>query len=97
MDVPASRYLRPWAPALRALEPLRLRRITAEMTHAARHGRVFHLWWHPHDFGAHTAENLAVLRRILSCFATLRERWGMESLTMAEAAERSLSARAVAA
>jgi peptidoglycan/xylan/chitin deacetylase (PgdA/CDA1 family)/protein-L-isoaspartate O-methyltransferase len=85
-----SRYLRPYRPALRRLEPLRLRRITAELAHAATTGGVFHLWWHPHDFGIHTDENLAFLRRVLACFVRLREREGMESLTMADAARRRL-------
>src|SRR6185295_6210891 len=76
VDVPGSRYLRPYTPALRSLEPLRLRRITAGLEHAAATGAVFHLWWHPHDFGLHLHENLAFLRRILGCFARLRERHG---------------------
>jgi peptidoglycan/xylan/chitin deacetylase (PgdA/CDA1 family) len=86
VDVAASRYLRPYEPALRRLEPLRLRRITTELERAAATGGVFHLWWHPHDFGIHLPQNLAFLRRILSCFARLRERDGMQSLTMAHAA-----------
>ena len=94
VDVPASRYLRPYAPALRHLEPLRLRRITAELEHAAAAGAAFHLWWHPHDFGIHLGENLAFLRRILARFARLRERDGMESLTMAEAARRLVNSPA---
>jgi len=86
VNVPASRYLRPYSAPLRHLEPLRLRRLTSDLQHAARNGRIFHLWWHPHDFGAHRPENLSVLRQILTCFVRLRETHGMESLTMAEAA-----------
>jgi peptidoglycan/xylan/chitin deacetylase (PgdA/CDA1 family) len=97
VDVPASRYLRPHARVLAPLERLRVRRIVAEMHDAARRGRLFHLWWHPHDFGAHTAANLDVLRRILGVFGGLRARYGMESLTMAEAADRVLAAGAAAA
>jgi len=97
MDVPASRYLRPYAPALRQLEPLRLRRITTDLTDAATSGRTYHLWWHPHDFGAHLHENLRVLRRILICFDRLRERYGMESRTMEEAANPGRTARSSAA
>ncbi|HJQ85004.1 MAG TPA: polysaccharide deacetylase family protein [Candidatus Binatia bacterium] len=89
LDVPASRYLRPWTPMLRRLEPLRLRRIEAEMERAARDGLVFHLWWHPHDFGAHLVENLAVLRRILASFRRLRDTRGMESLAMGDVAGRA--------
>lgn len=92
VDVPASRYLRPYSRVLRALEPLRLRRITAELEATATEGRVFHLWWHPHDFGVHLRENLAFLRRILVCFARARERAGMESLTMSDVAVRRIGA-----
>jgi peptidoglycan/xylan/chitin deacetylase (PgdA/CDA1 family) len=84
-DVPGSRYLRPYSAVLRHLEPLRLRRIETDLTRAAFERRRFHLWWHPHDFGRHLAENLANLRRLLAHFARLRDAYGMESLTMAEA------------
>ena len=87
-NVPGSRYLRPWNRTLRRLEPLRLRRITAELEHAAATRGVFHLWWHPHDFGVHLAENMDFLRRVLIAFARVRERDGMQSLSMAEAARR---------
>lgn len=86
VDVPATRFLRPWSPALAHLEPLKLRRIAAEMTRAARRGELFHLWWHPHNFGRHPAQNLAMLDRILDLFDTLRHAEGMVSATMAEAA-----------
>jgi len=89
VGVPASRYLRPYAHALRHLEALRLRRIEADMRVAARRGRLFHLWWHPDDFGLHLRENLAVLRRLLDTFTRLRSVYGMESRSMAEAAAAS--------
>jgi len=88
VDVPASQYLRPYFPALRRFDFLRFLRIARALEHAAATGAIFHLWWHPHDFGDHLAANLAFLRRILARFARLRERHGMESLTMAEAARR---------
>lgn len=85
-NIPASRFLRPWSARLRAGEGLRLRRILAGLTHAARHGQVFHLWWHPHNFGAHLAENMAVLRAIAGHFQTLQQQYGLRSLTMNELA-----------
>jgi hypothetical protein len=91
VDVPASRYLRPYTHALRHLEPLRLRRILGDLEAAARDGLVYHLWWHPHDFGLCLAENMAVLRTILCEFRTLQERHGMESLSMADAAAAALA------
>ena len=86
MELPASRFLRPYHPRLRALDPLRLRRITAELRQAAHRGLDFHLWWHPHNFGAHLSENLGFLERILDVVDDARRREGMVSMTMAERA-----------
>lgn len=85
-DVPASRFLRPYARRIRRLEPLRLRRIQRAMEKAGQEGRAFHLWWHPHNFGADREENLGFLEKVLGHFATLRDSFGMRSMTMAEAA-----------
>jgi hypothetical protein len=87
VDLPSSRFLRPYSPALRYLDWLRLRRITSAMETAARTGRTYHLWWHPHNFGTETAKNLDVLRVILRTFQELNARYGMQSQTMAQAAD----------
>lgn len=87
-NIPASRFLRPYSPAMAMLEPLRLRRILSGLDYAAEQGLVYHLWWHPHNFGVHTAENLAFLERILQRFAELREARGMESLNLGEISRR---------
>lgn len=91
-NVRASRFLRPTHPRLAVLEPLRLRRITSSLSRAARRRRIYHLWWHPHNFGQHLEDNLGVLRRVLDAFAELREREGMVSLSMAEVADRARAA-----
>lgn len=88
LDIPSSRFLRPYSARLAALDGLKIRRIERAMTHAARHGEVFHLWWHPHNFGADLGRNMAYLDRILTHFDTLRARYGMDSRTMAELADR---------
>jgi peptidoglycan/xylan/chitin deacetylase (PgdA/CDA1 family) len=90
VDVAASRVLRPYSPALRILEPLRSRRIATQMTVAARRGQVFHLWWHPHNFGRNQRENLQFLERILVHFTRLRREHGMRSLSMGEVARERL-------
>jgi hypothetical protein len=84
VNVPASRLLRPVTPALRSLEPLRLRRILGSMRVAATRGGLFHLWWHPHNFGLRIEENIIFLRRILDEYRELQRRHGMVSRTMAE-------------
>jgi polysaccharide deacetylase len=86
VNVPSSRLLRAYNPRLRGIEALRLKRITKAMTHAAKRGAVYHLWWHPHNFGADTTENVAFLSRVLEHFRRLRESCGMQTATMAEAA-----------
>jgi hypothetical protein len=88
INLPASRFLRPWSARLSFLEPLRLKRIKNSMTHAAKNGEVFHLWWHPHNFGKHQAENLRILTTLLDHFETLKATYGMESCTMKEAVTR---------
>ncbi len=86
VDVPATRFLRPWTPTFAHLEALKLHRLRTEMTRAARRGGLFHLWWHPHNFGRYPVQNLAMLDRILDVFDQLRHQEGMVSLTMAESA-----------
>lgn len=87
-DIAASRFFRPQGRGIasRALARLRARRIAESMEVAARTGKIFHLWWHPHNFGAAPAENLTQLDNLLGLFVEMRRRHGFESLTMAEAA-----------
>src|SRR5262249_61862249 len=74
------------------LEQLRFRRISSAMETAARRRRLFHLWWHPHNFGVGLQENLTFLRAILDCFRRLQDRYGMRSMTMGALAEEVLHA-----
>lgn len=85
-DVPASRFLRPFSRRMNLLEWRRIGRIKREMTLAAENGELYHLWWHPHNFGVDLEENLAVLEAIASHYRILSERHGMQSMTMIEAA-----------
>jgi hypothetical protein len=91
VNIPSSRFLRPYSPRLRALEPLRLRRMKSDLTHAARHGLIYHLWWHPHNFGIEPERNLEFLRRLLDHFASLRDRYAMKSHNMGEVAAATAS------
>lgn len=87
INLPSSRFLRPWSAPLRVLEPLRIRRIKNAMTYAARHNEVFHLWWHPHNFGINQKENFKNLISILDHFTRLQTTYGMQSVGMAELAK----------
>ena len=93
IDVRSSRFLRPYARDKRALEWLRIHRIRQSMTSAARAGKSFHLWWHPHNFGANLAENLGVLEALLKHHVRLRDAYGVQSATMAEVARAVLAAQ----
>lgn len=84
VNIPASRMLRPYMRKLRLLEPLRLMRIKREMLHAAKHHELYHLWWHPHNFGADMDENMAFLEEVLKCYQSCHQQYGMQSLTMKE-------------
>jgi peptidoglycan/xylan/chitin deacetylase (PgdA/CDA1 family) len=86
VNVAASRFLRPWSPRIRLAEPVRLSRITRAMTAAAETGGLFHLWWHPHNFGVDLPENLAVLRNVLAHYRRLFEKHDMRSLSMLDVA-----------
>ncbi len=83
-DVPASRFLRPCAGRLTAFHPLHIAVIKHGMAVAARNGKGFHLWWHPHNFGRNLDANLAGLGQIITHFATLRDRFGMHSMTIGD-------------
>jgi peptidoglycan/xylan/chitin deacetylase (PgdA/CDA1 family) len=85
----ASRYLRPFSPALSSLESMRLHRIATAMKSAAREGRIFHLWWHPEDFAGHPDRNIDFLHRVLNMFDKCRNEDGMASLSMGDVGRMS--------
>lgn len=85
VNLPSSRFLRPYEPRLKVMEPLRLRRIKNSMIHAAKHGEVYHLWWHPHNFGKNIDESIQILTEILELMVVLRNDYGFKSMNMGEA------------
>ncbi len=88
VNVPASRFLRPMSRWDRHVSGLRRIRICREMSMAAREGADYHLWWHPHNLAAFPRESLELLDAIIEHFRGLRDRHGMQSLTMTEVAGR---------
>ncbi len=85
-NVQGSWFLRPYSYSLRLFESLKIRRIKKSMTYAAVHNEVFHLWWHPHNFGINRKQNLQNLLSIIVHFHYLKEKYGMQSATMNEVA-----------
>lgn len=85
--IPASRLLRPYRPKEYFLNDLKIARIQAEMKRAAQQQQVYHLWWHPHNFGSYPQQSMDGLQRILDTFVHCREQYGMQSLSMGETAD----------
>jgi|APFre7841882724_1041349.scaffolds.fasta_scaffold33885_1 peptidoglycan/xylan/chitin deacetylase (PgdA/CDA1 family) len=85
-NIPASRFLYPCSPKLKMLQFLRMKRIFSDMKYAAENNEVYHLWWHPHNFGSHSGENIQMLTEILEYFSYLRNTYGMKSYSMGELA-----------
>ncbi len=81
-NIPSSRFLRPYSQKLKILEPLRLHRILSGLTYAAKQGLIYHLWWHPHNFGINQKENVSFLKKILNHYWKLKNDYGMESVNM---------------
>lgn len=84
-----SRFLRPYNRKLAFLEKLKIRRLKRQMEYAARHSLIFHMWWHPHNFGEDQSENFRNLDEILEFFSMMREKYGMRSMNMEELAEEA--------
>ena len=80
---PASRFLRP-VESYSFLRKLKLERIKMEITRAAKYEEVYHLWWHPHNFGANPEESLNDLDHIFQHFKKCQEKYGFQSCNMQE-------------
>jgi peptidoglycan/xylan/chitin deacetylase (PgdA/CDA1 family) len=87
-NIPSSRFLRPYSAKLKIFEDLRLRRILKSMTYAAKNGEVYHLWWHPHNFGINQQDNFKFLEKVLAHYSELNSKYDFESITMADLSER---------
>lgn len=83
LEQKASRFLRPLE-SNALLRKLKLRRIKKEMSNAAKNGEIYHLWWHPHNFGEKPEESLKDLTQIIHHFEFLRSKYGFQSLNMME-------------
>lgn len=90
--IPASRLLRPYRPSEWFLNEMKIERIASEIKRAARNSEVYHLWWHPHNFGNFPKESLKALRTILEGFDRCRGTQQMRSANMGEIASEILSA-----
>jgi peptidoglycan/xylan/chitin deacetylase (PgdA/CDA1 family) len=84
INVPASRFLRPYKKNLKWLDGLKLRRITRGLEVAAKNKQIYQLWWHPHNFGSHTDENFLFLEKVMKYYRQLNLEGKMESQNLIE-------------
>ena len=91
VQLPASRFLRPWNPKYQFANKLRLRRLIQELTTAAKRKECFHLWWHPENFGDHPEQNMQNLEVLLKEYKKLQRKYGMTSWNMREFADNLAS------
>lgn len=78
----ASRFLRPREANFK--NKLKLSRIFSEIEFAAKNKEIYHLWWHPHNFGNDPKGNMTDLRSILDHYKICKDLYGMESKNMSE-------------
>ena len=52
------------------------------MTIAAMKGKIYHLWWHPHNFGKNMKQNFSFLEKIICHYEQLAKKYDMKSLNM---------------
>lgn len=84
VNIKSSRFLRPYSKKLRFGETFKLKRIMKQMTYAAKNKKVFHMWWHPHNFGNNLELNLNNLEILLLHYKNLQQDYGFQSLNMHE-------------
>ena len=82
INIPSSRFLRPHNKSLSLFESFKRKRIIRSMKHAAKKNKVFHLWWHPHNFGSNIEENFYNLEEILKEYKKLNNKYDFKSMTM---------------
>lgn len=82
--LPASRFLRPYTAKERIIQRLKIERIKKEMLHAAKNNQIYHLWWHPHNFGYSNEKNFHFLEELFTYFKILYNKYNFQSLNMQE-------------
>lgn len=87
VNIPSSRFLRPYSKRFSVFEKLRLKRITNSMTYAAKNNLMYHLWWHPHNFGINIKENFLFLEKILLHYSKLNTEYNFKNVTMQQLAD----------
>lgn len=82
----ASRFYRP-VESNSLLRKLKLKRIFKEMEMTAKNNEIYHLWWHPHNFGDMPEESLMDLKHLLNHYKMLNKKYNFQSANMMEIGE----------
>jgi excinuclease ABC subunit A len=80
-NISASYFLRPFSNKLKYFDRLKEKRILDSMTHAAKNNLVFHLWWHPHNFGINLENNMSFLLGIMQHYKKLENKYVCKYIT----------------
>ena len=89
VNIPASRFLRPYSPKFKILDGLKFSRIKSGLKFAAKHGLIYQLWWHPHNFGKYMDENFNFLENVFKVYKQLADEQKIESLNLLEIYQRT--------
>lgn len=81
IKIDANHFLRAYS-SLPFLNHMQICKIKKAMKQAAVQSKVFHLWWHPHNFGLNMDENFNMLEYVLKYFVQMRDRYNMQSSSM---------------
>ena len=88
VNIRNSRFFKPYRPKYKILEGLKIKRYCHEMKFAARHGEIYHIYWHPHNFAENTEINFEQMRTLLTHYRKMHDQYGMKSLNMTETVDR---------
>ena len=89
INIPASRFLRPYKQSMKIFDGLKLRRIKQGIKFAAKHALIYQLWWHPHNFGRYMDENFKFLEEVFKYYHQLNREGKIESLNLLEIYSRT--------
>lgn len=84
VNVQSSRFLEPYKNKLKLFNRLKLHRIKKSMSFAAKNNEIYHLWWHPHNFGQNLDKNFQMLFEIISHYKKLEREFDFKSKNINE-------------
>lgn len=86
-NIPSSKFFRPYSKSFGFLESRRISRIKKGMTYAAKNNEVYHIWWHPHNFGDNMDANFGNLEQLFKHYSFLNNEYKFSNETMGKLAE----------